>query len=157
MPTCLPVPGREDVYVSAEESAVIAQSSERTTAAVGTPGVVERTGGEGGPHGMIDGQARPVPYDGQHPFEQLGREVVIRGTFDGPGVQTDYVDTAGEPVYLEREFFKTAAPPAYGSQVEVRGVLKFWAFRPGRYQHPPGYYNIDRGALKVLRPARDAS
>lgn len=100
----------------------------------------------------MSGRPSVALYDGQHPSKQLGREVVIRGTFDGPGVQADYVKTAGEPVYLEGDFFKTTARPAYGSQVEVRGVLKFKTFPPGNYQHPPDYYYIDRGVLKVLRP-----
>ena len=93
---------------------------------------------------------RPA-YDARHPSRQLRRTVLVRGTFEGPGVEADYVTTAGRPVYLSHEFFKTIPRPAYGSDVEVSGILRLKAYPPGDYQHTPDYYYIDCGSLHVLR------
>jgi len=91
-------------------------------------------------------------YDGLHPASQVGREVVIHETFKGPGVEADYVTSPGEPVYLNDPFFSYFARPPYGSEVVVRGILRFKSYGHSSEQHPPDYYYIDHGSLEVMPP-----
>ncbi len=106
------------------------------------------------------GCSNRTPYNGYFLEDFVGQEVVVCGTFGGPGMQADYVTTKGEPVYLTGDILKTADPLEYGADVEVKGVLKFKAFtrRKGYIdQVPPDYYYLDHGSIKILRQPNSAS